>query len=164
VGAPGKPVERRDKNVRKPYLTLARHLLYLLDAVSLAWCVAEQQGAGDALIFDRYIYDELANLPLANRLTRWFVRAIAAIVPRPDVAFLLDADVEAARARKPEYPVDFMRDCRASYMELASQLGTLTVIPPLPIEGARHEILAKLLTKTGGISPVPSDDAIAPAA
>ena len=32
------------------------------------------------------------------------------IVPRPDVAYLLDADPEAARARKPEYPVDFMRD------------------------------------------------------
>ena len=44
VGAPGKPVERRDKNVRKPYLTVARHLLYLLDAMHLAWRVARNRG------------------------------------------------------------------------------------------------------------------------
>jgi thymidylate kinase len=163
VGAPGKPVERRDKNVRKPYLTVARHLLYLLDAVHLAWCIAQNQGSADAIIVDRYIYDELANLPLANRLTRCFVRFVAAIVPRPDVAYILDADVEAARARKPEYPVEFMRECRASYMELARQLGTLVIVPPLSIDAARHEILSRLLEKTGGISPV-ADDAIAPAA
>lgn len=164
VGAPGKPVERRDKNVRKPYLTAARHFLYLLDAVRLAWCVAQSRSGADALIFDRYIYDELANLPLGKRLTRVFVRAIAATVPRPDVAFVLDADVEAARQRKPEYPVDFMRECRAAYLELARQLGTLEVIPPLALESARSAVLAKLREKTGGISPAAADDAIAPAA
>ncbi len=72
---------------------------------------------------DRYIYDELANLPLSNPLTRLFVRFIARLIPRPDVAYLLDADPEAARARKPEYPVDFMRECRASYFRLAELLG-----------------------------------------
>src|SRR5215470_19358993 len=35
IGAPGKPVNRRDKNVRSWYLTIARHLLYFLDAVNL---------------------------------------------------------------------------------------------------------------------------------
>jgi thymidylate kinase len=164
VGEPGKPVERRDKNVRKPYLTLARHVLYLLDAIHLGWCVAQNRYNADALIFDRYIYDELANLPLRNRFTRGFVRMIAAIVPRPDAAFVLDADIEAARARKPEYPVDFMRECRVAYMELAQQLGTLEIVPPLTIEGARNVVLSRLLEKTGGISPVAADDVIAPAA
>lgn len=161
VGAPGKPVERRDKNVRKPYLTVARHLLYLLDALSLAWCVAKNRGDAEAVIFDRYIYDELANLPLANRFTRAFVRIIDALVPRPDVAFVLDADVEAARARKPEYPVDFMRECRLAYIELARQLGALEIIPPLPLESARNLVLSKLLEKTGGIEPAAADDVVA---
>lgn len=163
VGAPGKPVERRDKNVRKPYLTIARHLLYLLDAAHLTWCVTRNRGSADALIFDRYIYDELANLPLGNRLSRAFVRLVAAIVPCPDVAYLLDADVEAARARKPEYPVEFMRECRAAYFELARQVGTLDIVPPLPLEAARNAVLTKLLEKTGGITPAPGD-VIAPAA
>jgi thymidylate kinase len=161
VGTPGKPVERRDKNVRKPYLTVARHALYLLDAVSLAWCVAKNRGDAEALIFDRYIYDELANLPLANRFTRAFVRIIDALVPRPDVAFVLDADVEAARARKPEYPADFMRECRLAYIELARQLGALEIIPPLPLESARNLVLSKLLEKTGGIEPAAADDVVA---
>ena len=160
VGEPGKPVERRDKNVRKPYLTLARHALYLLDAIHLGSCVAQNRDGTDAIIFDRYIYDELANLPLRNRFTRGFVRMIAAIVPRPDAAFVLDADVEAARARKPEYPVDFMRECRAAYMELARQLGTLEIVPPLTVESARNVVLSTLLEKTGGIAPT-ADNVIA---
>lgn len=164
VGTPSKPVERRDKNVRKPYLTLARYFLYLMDAISLARCVSDNRGEADALIFDRYIYDELANLPLASRFAKTFVRAIAALVPRPDAAFLLDADVESARERKPEYPVEFMRECRAAYLELARQVGTLEIVPPLPLESARQAVLSKLLEKTGGIAPAPADDAIAPAA
>jgi hypothetical protein len=35
VGASGRPVRRRDKNVRKWYLSILRHGLYLLDAVNL---------------------------------------------------------------------------------------------------------------------------------
>src|SRR5437764_10920146 len=77
IGAPGKPVERRDKNVRRWYLTLFRHGLYLADAIHLAWVVRrERQRGADVLILDRYIYDELANLPLKNRFTRSFVRLV----------------------------------------------------------------------------------------
>lgn len=141
IGAPGKPVERRDKNVRKWYLSIARHLLYATDAVNLCLVVARARRGADVLILDRYIYDELANLPLGNPLTRLFVRAVHALVPRPDIAYLLDVDVEAARARKPEYPVDFMRTCRATYFELDRMLGTMVVIPPLPLAEATDAVL-----------------------
>src|SRR5689334_14884823 len=67
IGAPGKPVERRDKNVRKWHLTLARHFLYLLDAIHLGRVVARAKRNGvDVVILDRYIYDELSNLNLSN--------------------------------------------------------------------------------------------------
>ena len=141
IGAPDRPVNRRDKNVRKWYLNLARHFLYLADAIHLRSVVRRaRRSAVQAIIIDRYIYDELANLPLSNPLTRLFVRLVASLVPRPDVAYLLDADPEAARARKPEYPVDFMRECRASYFRLAELLGTMTIIPPLPISAAKEEV------------------------
>ena len=141
IGTPEKPVNRRDKNVRKWYLSLARHALYLLDALHLRWVIARtRRFAVEAIIMDRYIYDELANLPLSNALSRAFVRFISWIVPHPDVAYLLDADPEAARARKPEYPVDFMRDCRASYMRLADILGCMTVIPPLPLPETKFAV------------------------
>lgn len=141
IGAPERPVNRRDKNVRKWYLSIARHFLYLADAIHLRAVIRKaRSSSAQALIMDRYIYDELANLPLGNPLTRWFVNMVAWIVPRPDVAYLLDADPEAARARKPEYPVDFMRQCRAAYFRLAELLGSLTIVPPLPLPEAKAEV------------------------
>ena len=142
IGAPGKPVERRDKNVRRWYLTLARHLLYFADAVHLRFVVGSARRTGaNVVIMDRYIYDELANLPLSSPLTRAYARFVNWMVPRPDVAYLLDADPEAARARKPEYPVDFMRECRRAYKQLASIVGGITIIPPLELEAAKAAVL-----------------------
>src|SRR5437868_7178152 len=52
IGAPGKPVARRDKNVRRWYLTLARHPLYFADAVNLRFVVgaARRTGANVAIV------------------------------------------------------------------------------------------------------------------
>ena len=140
IGAPDKPVNRRDKNVRGWHVNFARHGLYLLDALNLRRVVQRAQRSGaSVLIMDRYIHDELANLPLENPLTRSFVRFVAAIAPKPDVAFMLDANPDAARARKPEYPLDFLIDSRQRYHRLAPMVG-MTIVPPLPLEGAKRAV------------------------
>lgn len=145
IGSPEKPVNRRDKNVRRWYLTISRHLLYFLDALNLRRVISRVRRANpDVIVMDRYIYDELANLPLSNPLSRLFVKMVNEIVPQPDLAFLLDADPEAARARKPEYPLEFMRECRGWYHRLAGVLGTMTVVAPLPLEEAREQVIAKV--------------------
>lgn len=142
IGAPGRPVNRRDKNVRSWYLNAFRHLLYLLDALNLRRVAARaRREEVDVVIFDRYIYDELANLNLGNPFSRTFIRMVRAITPQPDVAYLLDADPAAARARKPEYPLEFMKQCRAAYFELASVLGNMTVIPAQELMGAKSDVL-----------------------
>ena len=141
IGAPDRPVNRRDKNVRKWYLSILRHGLYLLDALHLVRVVGRaRRSRADVIIMDRYIYDELANLPLSNALTRFFVRMVMTFVRKPDVSYLLDADPEAARARKPEYPLDFLHTCRKSYFSLADLVGGITVIPPLPLPDAKREV------------------------
>src|SRR3954451_20744986 len=141
IGAPDKPVNRKDKNVRKWYLTVARHLLYLLDAVHLRFVIGRaEMSDSDVIIMDRYIYDELANLPIGNPVSNAFIRLVRFIVPKPDIAYLLDADPEAARARKPEYPVEFMQKCRRSYFKHSRLLGTFTIIPPLPLSDAKREV------------------------
>lgn len=143
IGAPGKAVRRRDKNVRAWYLTIARHLLYLLDAINLRRVIARAMRSGcNVIIVDRYIYDELANLPLGNKLTRMFVKWITKLVPRPDLAYLLDTDVEAAHARKPEYPVAFMHTSRRAYFRLANLLGQMVVIPALPLNEAKEAVVS----------------------
>ena len=143
IGAPGKPVNRRDKNMRGWHLTLARHFLYLMDALNLRRVVArERRKSGvDVVILDRYIFDELSNLNLANPLSRRFVKMVQALVPRPDIAYLLDADPVAAYARKPEYPVEFMEQCRRAYFNLAELLGNMSVIPALSLPEARATVL-----------------------
>ena len=154
VGTPGRPVNRRDKNVRHWYLSLARHGLYLLDALHLRHVVHRASANGPTvLIMDRFVYDELANLPLSNAFSRAYARFIAKVVaPQPDLAFVLDADPEAARARKPEYPVEFMRECRQWYYRLADLLGGLTIVPPLPLAA----VTARVVEQTEHILPVSS--------
>ncbi|HJX00920.1 MAG TPA: hypothetical protein VJ453_12200 [Terriglobales bacterium] len=170
VGAPNKPVNRRDKNVRAWYLTIARHALYLLDAIHLRLVVHDALKSGnDAVIVDRYVYDELANLPLERPMTRAFLRLMTRIAPLPDVAYLLDADPEAAHKRKPEYPVAFMHKCRAAYYRLASLLGTMTIIPPLPLAEAKLAVVTacdkRILARELEIAITPPDRSIgAPAA
>ena len=82
----------------------------VLDAIHLVKVVGEARRWGaDAVIMDRYIYDELANLPLTNFMTRILLRMVNAwLVPQPDVAYLLDADPVEACQRKPEYPITFL--------------------------------------------------------
>jgi len=74
-------------------------------------------------------------------MTLAFLRLVQKIAPLPDIAYLLDADPEAAHKRKPEYPVDFMHRCRAAYYRLAALLGTMTIIPPLPLPEAKMAVV-----------------------
>jgi thymidylate kinase len=142
VGSPTKPINRRDKNVRSWPMTLVRYFLYLVDAISLRMVVRKVlRSDADFIIFDRYAYDELANLTLGNRLARAYVRLILKIVPRPHLSYLLDADPLEARARKPEYPLDFLYLCRDSYATLSSLVGGMTIIPPMPVEDVGREVL-----------------------
>ena len=141
IGSPDRPINRRDKNVRSAPMTAVRFFLYFVDAVSLRLVVKKAQKSDcDFVIFDRYHYDELANLNLANPLARLYARFIMLIVPRPTVSYLLDADPVAARARTPEYPIDFLPISRGSYKALSQLVGGMTLIPPMPVADVEREI------------------------
>jgi thymidylate kinase len=148
VGSPEKPLIRRDKNVNSWPVTSLRLCLYFADAVNLCLRVrAAKKGGPDVVIFDRYIYDELANLPLRVPSARWFARLVAKLVPKPDIAYVIDADPVAAHARKPEYPVEFVRRNREAYIALAQLSGTITVIGPGSIEEMKRRIKNEMLQK-----------------
>ncbi|MGC1372604.1 MAG: thymidylate kinase [Candidatus Sulfotelmatobacter sp.] len=141
IGSPNRPVNRRDKNVTSWPVTSARFCLYLFDALSVWRKVRqERKGAADVVIFDRYIYDELANLPVQRWGTRMFLSLVLRIVPVPDVAYVIDADPLAARQRKPEYPIEFIRKNREAYLNLSSLIPGITVIAPLAIEDAETRV------------------------
>jgi len=147
VGAPGQPVNRRDKNVQSWYMTPVRFLLYLLDALSLCFAVAQAQTAtADVVVFDRYLYDELANLPLDRLIPRAYVRWLLKLLPQPDIPYWLDADPDQAHDRKPEYPLEFIRSNRAAYAMLSEMAG-MTVVAPGSVRDVSDSIMQKLSEK-----------------
>jgi hypothetical protein len=91
------------------------------------------------------MYDELANLKLGNPLIRMYVRTIMTIVPRPRISYFLDADPVKARARKPEYPLEFLHKNRKSYFDLIALIGGITVIPPMEIEEVKRAVFGYAL-------------------
>lgn len=146
VGSPEKPLQRCDKNVTSWPVMAMRSALYFADAVNL--CIRVRQSGrsgGDVVIFDRYIYDELANLPLHRKPTAIFARLILKLAPKPDLAFVIDADPDAAHARKPEYPLEFVRRNRESYLLMANLSGTMTVVEPDSVEAMKTTIRNKML-------------------
>ncbi len=148
VGTPDAPIQRRDKNVRSPLMTLFRLAIYLADALSLRKVVKKaMRSEADVVIFDRYMYDELANLDLGNAAARLYLRAIMMLVPSPEISFVIDADPEQARARKPEYPIEFLYANRNSYLRLNQLLAGITVIPPMPLDEAKAEVVRCVFRK-----------------
>jgi thymidylate kinase len=152
VGSPDRPIARRDKNVTSWYMVALRLLLYIFDAFRLSAVVSKQATTDvEFVIFDRYMYDELANLPLQHWPVRLYMRLLLRIVPRPDLALLLDADPDNAVSRKPEYPLEFVHRNRNAYLEIASVAG-LTVLAPSSIAETTEAIrnsLASLKPGTG---------------
>lgn len=145
VGSPEKPITRRDKNVTGWHTTAVRLFFYFLDALSLRRAVAQvRRSETDFIVFDRYIFDELANLPLSSPWIRPYVRLILKISPRPDVAFVIDADPEAAHRRKPEYPLEFVRENRNTYLRLREFVGGIDVVGPGSIDQMREQIIARI--------------------
>lgn len=129
IGTPEKPAKRNDKNAQSWPLLFGRAALYMFDVLNLRRIVAHAKSQdGGVVIFDRYIYDQLAAMPMDSWLARTYAKLLLRLSPRPDLAYVLDAVPEVARARKPEYPIDFMHRQRTSYMRLR-QIAVLQMIP-----------------------------------
>jgi thymidylate kinase len=143
VGTPDRPANRNDKNAQSWPLLLGRAVLYIFDVINLRRVVAKAGSQdGGVIIFDRYIYDQLAAMPMDSWLVRSYARVLLKLSPRPDLSYVLDAVPEEARARKPEYPVDFMHRQRRSYMQLR-QIADLQMIPA----GGPEEVHAAILER-----------------
>jgi thymidylate kinase len=147
VGSPERPIERRDKNVKSGYLTAVRCLLYALDAIHLRYVTARLRSSGaDVVLFDRYIFDEIANLP-RNWLLDVVVALILGLAPHPDVPCVIDAEPETAFRRKPEYPLDFLHANRVAYLRLARAVKDMFVAGPGTPEKVQEEILCAVKMK-----------------
>jgi thymidylate kinase len=151
IGSPERPIERRDKNVNASPVVLLRLFIYLVDTLCLCTLLFRITRRNTVfVIFDRYIYDEWANLPLQHWWTRLYIQVLSRLVPRPDAPIVLDADSVLANRRKPEYPLDFVQRNREAYLRLARSVG-MTIIPPRSVgetaELVRNEVLSVLRSR-----------------
>ncbi|MGH9607757.1 MAG: thymidylate kinase [Terracidiphilus sp.] len=146
IGTPAAPINRRDKNIRSWWMSFMRLCLYSVDAFSTRAAVQRAlRSDANVIVFDRFIYDELANLNLRNFFMRAYARLIAKVVPRPQISYLMDADPKQARARKPEYPVEFLIHSRQSYLALSKLIGGMKVIESMSLQEAEREVLKHAL-------------------
>jgi thymidylate kinase len=131
---------RNNKHVRKWYLTAARSAFYMLDVAKLRRLLASERiRSFDAVIFDRYIYDQIANFQ-SQSFARLYGKLLLKQTPAPNLAFVLDASPAAAFARKPEYPLEFVYRNRRNFMRLREWAPELIVIPEATPEGVSSEI------------------------
>ncbi len=132
---------RNSKHVRKWYLRAARSGLYLLDVARLRHVLAGEAAINsDVVIFDRYIYDQLANIYAPSFAARMYGKSLLMQAPVPDLAFILDASPIEAFERKPEYPLEFMHEYRKSFLRLRELAPELIVIEPAGPEEVKSEI------------------------
>jgi thymidylate kinase len=144
------PAERTDqrsfapknsKHIRKWYLTAVRLGFYLLDVARLQRLVASPfLRNADVVIFDRYSYDQVANLDSQSLAARAYCKILLKLTPAPDLAFILDASPTAAFARKPEYPLEFMRQNRENFLRLGRLVPRLIIICDARMEDVTDEI------------------------
>jgi thymidylate kinase len=157
IGSPERPLHRRDKNVTSWPLELFRFGLYFADALRLSMRIRQMRNGqdSDVIIFDRYIYDELANLRLNRKFPRAFARLIVKVVPEPELSYIIDADPQAARLRKPEYPLEFLCRNRESYRALSALARNMILVGNAAIE----EIAEKIREQVLGIISTPGSPA-----
>lgn len=161
VGSPEKPARRNDKNAQAWPLLAGRACLYVFDVLNLRRIVRDVSSHDNGVvIFDRYIYDQLAAMPMNSWLARQYAKVLLKLCPKPDLSFVLDAEPEVARARKPEYPVEFMQQQRRSYSQLRS-FAPLHIVAAAEPEEVHAHIVDRLCTLASAATP---ESEVSPAA
>jgi thymidylate kinase len=134
-------IPKNNKHIRKWYLTAVRSCLYVLDVVRLHRVLPHPHiKDADVVIFDRYIYDQIANFQSNSFVARVYSRLLLKLAPVPDLAFVIDTSPDAAFARKPEYPLEFMRENRRSFLYLRELVPQLIIISDAEVDDVTTEI------------------------
>jgi len=143
---------RSDKNRKEIWLVSMRQLVYLLDlAVFLVVKYYHETLCRAILICDRHLIDSIVNLLNTNRVAAFYSIFLLSIIPKPDIAILIDIKPEVAFQRKPEYPLSYNIERREAYLEVFRKLKGGVIIPSTTISETQSAI-EEILLKSGGTS------------
>ncbi len=142
----GSFVPKNHKHIRTWYLTAARLGLYVLDVVRLRRLLMSQRiRKADAVIFDRYVYDQIANIYSPSPVVRTYIRLLLKQIPCPDLAFILDTSPADAFCQKAGVPLEFMYQNRRAFLRLREFFPQVITISGADVEGVKSEISMHIL-------------------
>jgi len=131
--------EVRNSKIFRTYMDQPNHEGYEYIALSLSAAADRVQHSnqvilpalmeGNVVISDRYFYSCLANLQARGYENDLWIYDIAARIPKPDIAFFLDIDVETAVKRVRQRPkekniyvdMDLQYKLRNNYLQIAKE-------------------------------------------
>lgn len=118
------------KPARNPVASLAYFTFHWLEFfLGWRWRVFPLIFRGGLVLVDRYYFDFFIDQKRYRlRVPRFLVRAGYALLPKPDLAFLLDAPPEVLQQRKQEVSADESARQRAAFLELMKHLKNGAVI------------------------------------
>ena len=104
--------------------------------------------AGETVVSDRYFYSCLANLRARGYRRDLWIYEVVRSIPKPDVAFFLDVDVDTAvrrvRSRKAEknryIDLELQHRLRKEYLSIAAENGGVVVATGQPEEESFQQI------------------------
>jgi thymidylate kinase len=152
--AASKPIAVRDVSPRR----LRGPLHVMADEILRYWVrVRPRMGPHGVVLVDRYAYDVLR---VNNRTVQkpWFRRLAVAIIPSPQVTFLLEGDAETITARKRELTVLETTRQLEAYRRLAGVVPNfrrleLTVRDDWEVCGVAREVLCAYARRNRGLVP-----------
>lgn len=118
----------RWQRYRRKRLTLKATLVYLARIVAFHRYRARWR-SDECYVLNRYFYDLFVHYRLASRTERLFFRVLRALVPRPDLAFLVDAEARTIALRRPHYSREYLSEVGPAYRALREHFPELIVLP-----------------------------------
>jgi thymidylate kinase len=102
------------------------------------------------VLFDRYYYDMICD-PGRSRieLPRWYLRAMARLLPLPDLAFFVKVAPDLAHGRKPELTRDEIAALNTRYGDLVRRGWMIEIENEGPAEQAATAIVDRIVAHRG---------------
>jgi thymidylate kinase len=125
------------------YVMLVDYVMQVLIKVKLSLA------QGITIVCDRYIYDTIINDMLDNRHSTARIETLLdklfLILPRPNIAFLVDVPEEIAYKRKDDVPsMDYLKIRRPLFLSIASSQGLVVLDGTQNLRRLKHDIMEVL--------------------
>lgn len=98
---------------------------------------------GGPVVLNRYFYDSLTHYDLDTITARAYVAVIRWLIPKPDLAFVLESDAETLATRRPLYARDYLQTAVDAYRALPHHFPELSAIAS--VDGSAREATERVL-------------------